>query len=268
MFLDKMQLIEESLASKSSVLVAFSGGVDSSVLAALAWGALGKNALAVTISMHSLPAGELQMAKDVASEMGIKHRIVDFDEFIVPGFVENSPNRCYHCKRSILETLFRIANEEGYEVVAEGTNVTEMQGRRPGMQAVAEMADRVMSPFLQFSVTREEIRQMAEHMGLSVARKPSSPCLASRIPYGKKITSEIIARVRSAEEYISAMGVTQLRVRDHGDVARVEVEPSDLPVVLQRKDDIVKEFKRLGYLYVTLDLEGFRSGSLDEAISK
>jgi uncharacterized protein len=268
MFLDKMQQITEALASKKSAVVAFSGGVDSSVLAALACEALGDHALAVTINMYSLPAGELQMAKGVAREIGIRHKVVDFDEFNVPGFVENSPDRCYHCKRAILETLFRVAEEAGYEVVIEGTNITEMQGRRPGMQAVAEMADRVMSPFLQFSVTREEIRQMAGHMGLSVARKPSSPCLASRVPYGKKITSEIIARVRSAEEYLSNMGFTQFRIRDHGDVARIEVKPSDLPVVLQRKDDIVNELKRLGFHYVALDLEGFRSGSLDETISR
>lgn len=268
MFLDKMQQIKEALASKNSIVVAFSGGVDSSVLAALAYEALVDNTLAVTVNMYSLPAGELQRAKDAAREIGIRHRAVDFDEFNVPGFVENSPDRCYHCKRAILETLFRVAEEVGYEVVIEGTNITEMQGRRPGMQAVVEMADRVMSPFLQFSVSREEIRHMAEHMGLSVARKPSSPCLASRIPYGRRITYELIARVRSAEECLSTMGLTQFRVRDHGDVARIEVKPSDLPAVLQRKDDIVNELKRLGFHYVTLDLEGFRSGSLDEVISR
>jgi uncharacterized protein len=268
MFLDKMQQIKEELASKRRVLVAFSGGVDSSVLAALAYEALGDNALAVTVNMYSLPAGELQRAKDVAREIGIKHKVVDFDEFNVPGFVENSSDRCYHCKQSVLETLYRVADEGGYEVVIEGTNITETRGHRPGMQAVEEMADRIMSPFLQFAVTKDEIRQMAEYIGLSIAFKPSSPCLASRIPYGKKITVEIIARVRSAEEYLSSMGFTQFRVRDHGDVARIEVKPSDLPAVLQRKDDIVNELKRLGFHYVALDLEGFRSGSLDEVISR
>ncbi|WP_370574966.1 ATP-dependent sacrificial sulfur transferase LarE [Methanomethylovorans sp.] len=268
MFLDKMQQIKETLSSKSSVVVAFSGGVDSSTLAALAYEALGDNALAVTINMHSLPAGELQIAKDVAREIGIKHKIVDFDEFTVPGFVDNSPDRCYHCKRSILGLLLEVAGEEGYEIVTEGTNITEMQGRRPGMKAVAEMAKQVMSPFLQFSVTREEIRQMAEHMGLLVARKPSSPCMASRIPYGKKITSEGIARVKSAEEYLSTLGFTQFRVRDHGDIARIEVTIPDFPNVLKRKDEIMNELKRLGFHYVALDLEGFRSGSLDEVINK
>lgn len=268
MFLEKMQQIKEALASKSSVLVAFSGGVDSSTLAMLAYEALGDNALAVTVNMHSLPAGELQTAKDVAREIGIKHKVVDFNEFNVPGFVDNSPNRCYHCKRSILGLLLEVAAEEGYEIVIEGTNTTEMQGHRPGMKAVAEMAQQVMSPFLRFSVNREEIRQMAELMGLSVARKPSSPCLASRIPYGKKITSEGIARVRSAEEYLSTLGLTQFRVRDHGDIARIEVNDSDLPFVLQRKDDIVTELKRSGFHYIALDLKGFRSGSLDEVIDK
>jgi uncharacterized protein len=268
MFLDKMQLIKEALSSKSSAVVAFSGGVDSSTLAALAYEALGDNALAVTINMHSLPAGELQMAKDVAREIGIRHKVVNFNEFTVPGFVENSPNRCYHCKRSILCVLLELAGEEGYEVVIEGTNITEMQGHRPGMQAVAEMAEQVISPFLQFSVSREEIRQIAEYMGLSVARKPSSPCLASRIPYGKKITSEGISRVRSAEQYLSTLGFSQLRVRDHGDIARIEVNSSDFTAVLKRKYEIVNELKRLGFHYVALDMEGFRSGSLDEVINR
>lgn len=268
MFLDKMQLIKEALSSKSSAVVAFSGGVDSSTLAALAYEALGDNALAVTINMHSLPAGELQMAKDVAREIGIRHKVVNFNEFTVPGFVENSPNRCYHCKRSILGVLLELADEEGYEVVIEGTNITEMQGHRPGMQAVAEMAEQVISPFLQFSVSRGEIRQIAEYMGLSVARKPSSPCLASRIPYGKKITSEGISRVRSAEQYLSTLGFSQLRVRDHGDIARIEVNSSDFTAVLKRKDEIVNELKRLGFHYVALDMEGFRSGSLDEVINR
>lgn len=263
-----MKLIKEALAAKNSAVVAFSGGVDSSTLAALAYEAMGDKALAVTINMHSLPAGELQRAKDVAGEIGIRHRVIDFNEFTVPGFVENSPERCYYCKKSILGLLLEMADEEGYEVVIEGTNITEMRGRRPGMQAVAEMAQQVMSPFLQFSVTREEIRQMAEHLGLSVAGKPSSPCLASRIPYGKKITYESIARVKSAEEYLSTLGISQFRVRDHEDVARIEVKPSDFPFVMQRKDEIVNELKRLGFHYVALDLEGFRSGSMDEVISR
>lgn len=268
MFFDKMKQIKEALASKSSALVAFSGGVDSSTLAALAYEVLGNNALAVTINMHSLPEGELQMAENIAREIGIRHKVIDFDEFNVPEFVENSPKRCYYCKRSILELLLEAAKKEGSEVVIEGTNITEMQGNRPGMQAVAEMNERVISPFLQFSVTREEIRQMAEYMGLSVAKKPSSPCLASRIPYGKKITPEGISRVKSAEKYIFNLGFTQFRVRDHGDVARIEVKSSDFPAVIEKKEGIVNELKRLGFHYVTLDMEGFRSGSLDEVVSK
>ncbi|WP_321420272.1 ATP-dependent sacrificial sulfur transferase LarE [uncultured Methanomethylovorans sp.] len=265
MFLDKMQQIKEALSLKSCVLVAFSGGVDSSVLAALAHEALGNKALAITINMHSLPEGELQIAEDIAREIGIRHKVMDFDEFTVPEFVENSPKRCYYCKRSILGLLLEVAKKEGSEVVIEGTNITEMQGNRPGMQAVAEMTKRVISPFLQFSVSREEIRQMAKHMGLSVAGKPSSPCLASRIPYGKKITPEGISRVKAAEKYLFTLGFIQFRVRDHGDVARIEVKSSDFPAVIERKEDIVNEFKRLGFHYVALDMEGFRSGSLDEA---
>ena len=268
MFLDKMQQIKEALSLKSSALVAFSGGVDSSTLAALAYEALGDKTLAVTINMHSLPEGELQMAEDIARMIGIRHKVIDFDEFTVPGFVENSPQRCYYCKKSILGLLLEVAKEEDCEAVIEGTNITEVQGHRPGMQAIAEITEQVMSPFLQFSVSREEIRQMAKHMGLSVAGKPSSPCLASRIPYGKKITPEGISRVKSAENYLSSVGFTQFRVRDHGDVARIEVKSSDFPAVIERKEDIVNELKRLGFHYIALDMEGFRSGSLDEVISK
>lgn len=268
MFLDKMQLIKEMLSSKSSALVAFSGGVDSSTLAALAHNALGDNALAITINMHSLPAGELEMAKVIAREIGIRHKVLDFDEFTIPGFVENSSNRCYHCKRAILGVLIGVADEEGYEIVIEGTNITEIQGRRPGMQAVEEISEHVISPFLQFSVSREEIIQMAAYMGLSVARKPSSPCLASRIPYGQRITREGIERVRSAEQYLSTIGFSQFRVRYHGDIARIEVTSPDFTTVLKRRDEIVNELKRFGFHYVVLDLEGFRSGSLDEVISR
>jgi uncharacterized protein len=268
MFLDKMQQIKESIFSKKSALVAFSGGVDSSVLAKLAYDALGDYVLAVTINMYSLPAQEIQKAKDVAREIGIKHRIVNFDEFKILGFVENSPQRCYHCKKSILEILLKIACKEGYSVLIEGTNITETLGNRPGMQAVLEMGEVVMSPFIQFSVTKSEIRQMAEYMGLTVADKPSSPCLASRIPYGRQITKEGISRVKFAEEYLSTLVFSQFRIRDHGDIARIEITSSDLQRILENKDEIVHQLKRLGFYYVTLDLEGFRSGSLDEVISK
>lgn len=261
-----MKQIKEMFADKKKVLVAFSGGVDSSVLAALVYELLKCNSLSITINMQSTPSGEIDLAEKIAREIGIKHKVIDFNELKVPEFVNNTPNRCYYCKQHILEILKKEAVVGNYDAIVEGTNISEVHGTRPGMKAIEEMRPLVISPFVQFKVSKEEIRQIAAYFRLSVTEKPSSPCLASRVPYGQKITPQDIGKIRIAEHYLLSLGLNQVRVRYHNNIARIEVVPEDFNGILIRREEIIRNLKDMGFQYVTLDLVGFRSGSLDEVL--
>ncbi len=261
---EKMHAIMESLSRKGSVLVAFSGGVDSSVLAALAYMALGNNAIAVTADSSTLAPGELECAKKVAAEIGIKHIVISYDELDEPGFAENPVDRCYYCKKGLMRELKKIAAENGMNTIVEGTNISDLKGRRPGRRAVIE--EEVCNPFVEFKVTKKEIREMARMLDLSNADKPSMACLSSRFPYGQTITHEALERVGKAEEYLRKAGFEVVRVRDHAGIARIEIMPSEMARFLDMREAVVSEFRRLGFSYVTLDIMGFRSGSMDEVI--
>lgn len=262
---EKMKSIANSLAKRGCVIIAFSGGVDSSVLAALAYRALGNNAIAVTANSQTLAPGELECAKEVAKEIGIRHMVIFYDELSEPGFAENQVDRCYYCKKGLLRELKKLAAVHGGNTIIEGTNVSDLQGHRPGRRAVLE--EGAYNPFVEFEVDKEEIREMARKLGLSVADKPSMACLSSRFPYGQGITSKALLRVGDAETYLRNLGFKIVRVRDHSGVARIEIMPDEMERFLELRGDIVSRLKRLGFDYITLDLVGFRSGSMDEVLS-
>ncbi len=263
---NKMHSIIESLKQKGSALVAFSGGVDSSVLAVLAYRALGEKALAVTADAPTLAPGELECAKEVAKEIGIKHIVIFYDELEEPEFVKNPVERCYYCKKGLIRELKKIAQEHGINTIIEGTNYSDLTGHRPGHRAVAE--EGIYNPYIEFRVTKEEIREMARRLELSVADKPSMACLSSRFPYGQAITREALKRVGEAEGYLRKRGFRVVRVRDHGGMARIEIMPEEMLRFLEIRGAVAAEFKKLGFSYITLDLMGFRSGSMDEGLNK
>ncbi|VVB96947.1 GMP synthase [glutamine-hydrolyzing] subunit B [uncultured archaeon] len=262
--IEKMNSITLALLHKGSVLVAFSGGVDSSVLAALSYKALGDNAVAVTADSPTLAPGELECAIKVAEEIGIKHIVISYDELDEPFFSKNPADRCYYCKKGLIRELKKIAEQRGINTIVEGTNFSDLENHRPGHRAVREGG--IYNPFVEFGVTKEEIREMARELMLSVADKPSMACLSSRFPYGQEITHEALKRVGGAEEYLKKAGFPVVRVRDHAGIARIEVMPDEMPRFLKMREVVVSEFKKLGFSYVTLDLMGFRSGSMDEVL--
>jgi uncharacterized protein len=261
---DKMRSIENAMAQRASVLIAFSGGVDSSVLAALAHRALGDKAIAVTADSQTLSSGELECAKAVAKEIGIAHKIISYDELGEPGFANNPVDRCYYCKKGLIRELKKIAAEHDTKSIIEGTNFSDLKNHRPGHRAVIE--EEVHNPFVEFEVTKEEIREMARKLGLSVADKPSMACLSSRFPYGQTIKADDLVRVDEAENYLRAHGFRVVRVRDHAGIARIEVMPVEMARLMKIREEVLVKFKELGFSYVTLDLMGFRSGSMDEVL--
>ncbi|MDP3103489.1 MAG: ATP-dependent sacrificial sulfur transferase LarE [Candidatus Methanoperedens sp.] len=263
---DKMQSILKTLKDKGSALIAFSGGVDSSVLAALAYRALGDKALAVTADAPTLAPGELEGAKRVAKEIGIRHMVIFYDELEEPEFAKNPVDRCYYCKKGLIRELKKIAQQGGINTIIEGTNFSDLKLHRPGHRAVTE--EDIYNPYIEFGVTKEEIREMARKLNLSVADKPSMACLSSRFPYGQAITREALKRVGEAEAYLRKMGFEVVRVRDHGGIARIEIMPDEMQKLLEMRDAVDSKLKELGFAYVTLDIMGFRSGSMDEVLLK
>jgi len=261
---ERIDQVVEYLKNFNGVLVAYSGGVDSSTLASLANLALGKRCVAVTAEGQTMPARELESSKSTARSLGARQIIISYNELDEPGFANNPVDRCYHCKNGLFRELKKLASELGLEAVADGTNASELTGHRPGNRAAIENG--ILTPFADLGITKSEIRQMAKYLGLPIWDKPQLACLSSRFPYGRTITVQGLRKVETAEDYLFDIGVKQCRVRDHEDTARIEVSEDDLHIIQKYRDDIVGVFKKLGYTYITLDLEGFRSGSFDIAI--
>ena len=260
---DKLDAARADLADRDGVLVAFSGGVDSSAVAAIAHDALGDDAVACTAKSETLPAAELDDARRVADEIGIRHETAEFSELESEEFVENDDDRCYHCRTMRLSAMFDRAKELGVDVVCDGTNASDPgEGHRPGLRAVAELD--AYSPLLEHGIVKSEVREIADEYGLSVADKPSMACLSSRIPTGLEVTEERLTRIEKAETVLRTWGFQQFRVRDHDGIARIEVGADELEDALD--SDFVAAARQhigdLGFDHVTLDLEGYRTGSV------
>jgi uncharacterized protein len=259
----KLDAARADLADRDGVLVAFSGGVDSAVVAALAHDALGDDAVACTARSETLPADELDDAIRVAEEIGVRHESVTFSELDDPDFVANGEDRCYHCRTMRLGKMYDTARDLGIGTVCDGTNASDPgEGHRPGLRAVEELD--VFSPLLAHDLTKEEVRAAAERYDLSVADKPSMACLSSRIPTGLAVTEERLTRVEKAERLLRTWGFSQFRVRDHDGLARIEVAPDELDAALDL--EFVRAAREhltdVGFEHVTLDLHGYRTGSV------
>ena len=246
------------------VIVAFSGGVDSSLVAHIANQVLGENALAVTSASSSLKRSDLQLTKDLAQKWGLRHEVIITDELQKSEYRANPVNRCFHCKTSLYTSLEQLAQDRGYKIVLNGTNVDDLGDHRPGLIAAKNFD--VRSPLCDAGMTKTEIRVLAAHLGMDNADKPQAACLSSRVPYGSHITESILKQIESAETVLESYGIRQYRVRHHDDVARLEIDKSEMHVVMDNADEIQAKIKACGYRYVAMELGGFRSGSLNDGL--
>ena len=264
----KIEKLVTILKSFDSLAVAFSAGVDSSFLLKAAHDILGDQCLAVTACAAFQPEKERQEAEDFCEREGIRSIVFWADEETIPHFMENPQNRCYYCKHALFGEMQRIAAGQGIRNLAEGSNTDDLSDYRPGMQAIKELG--ILSPLREAGLSKEEIRGYSRQLGLPSWDKPSMACLASRIPYGQTITKEKLRRIEKAEALLADLGLRQYRVRLHEDLARIEVMPSDFPKLIleENRERILTEFQSLGFSYITMDLKGFRSGSLNERIKK
>jgi uncharacterized protein len=268
---EKFSSLQDILKSMGKVLVAFSGGVDSTFLLKVAKETLrenGQRVLAVTARSASYPESEFQATLRLAGEIGAEHLVIETEELENPDYLNNPSNRCYFCKSELHGKLKEVAKQQKVDWILDGTNYDDRTDHRPGMQAARESG--VRSPLLETELTKEEIRTLAREMGLPNWDKPSMPCLSSRIPYGSFITPNKLSMVERAERVLREMGFRECRVRNHDPIARIEVERSALSRILETGtlESVVRRFKEIGFLYVTVDLEGFRSGSLNEPLKK
>ncbi len=258
--------LESLIASYGSAVVGYSAGVDSSVVAAAAWHALAGKALAVTAVTETITTDDLLLAAQVAEQLGIAHQWLYYNELDIPNYAANPTNRCYFCKDALYVRLRQAADDVGYNAVLDGSNADDAGDYRPGRKAAQEQG--VKSPLLELGITKAEVRQLATLYGLPNHDKPSAPCLSSRVPYGTRITREILEKIARAESLLRGLGFRELRVRHHDQVARIELPPSDFQRAIELAPQVDDAVRAAGYAYVSLDLRGFRSGALNEILTE
>lgn len=264
--MNKLEKLKELLKPLPGVVVAYSGGVDSTFLAVIAREVLGDRALAVTAVSPTYPDHQLAEAKEWAARFGINHTVITTNEFDEPNFVGNPPDRCYYCKMALFQELKKLAQEKGNWTLLDGANIDDLADHRPGRRAAEELG--VRSLLQEVGLTKQEIRDFSQEMSLPTWAKPAYACLASRVPYGSGITPEVLKRIDLAENFLTGLGLVQIRVRDHFPLARIEVGKTELGLAWDNRELISLKLHEIGYPYVTLDLDGFRSGSMNEILKQ
>ncbi len=264
---EKLLKLREIVGNLKSVVVAFSGGVDSTLVVKVCYDVLKDNSMAVTARSETYPDFEFEEAKKLAKEIGIRHLVLNTSELAIEGFASNPPNRCYFCKTELFEKLKDIAKQHRFLHVADGANLDDMEDYRPGLEASKELG--VKSPLKEAGMTKKDVREASKMLNLPNWNKPAYACMSSRFPYGQSITKEKLKMVSEAEKYLRGLGLEQFRVRHHETIARIEVLPEDIRFLIKpsTRNELIEKFKAIGFTYITLDLEGYRSGSMNEVLS-